>query len=187
MSTNEKLAAMRLAYAQSAADEFDFRMKEWVESPIEQLLIAQMMVDGWERYSPHVAWTRVFGDIQEAGFKHTGAFLQSDTSPCICVFQAEPTTMPFRIDMAFIGQRMERDRDEMPWVRVAVELDGHDFHERTKEQASRDKRRDRVLAANGWSVLRFTGSDVYRDPAKVLEEIDRVCRRLCWPHMEEPK
>lgn len=47
-----------------------------------------------------------------------------------------------------------------------VELDGHDFHERTKEQASRDKKRDRDLAAIGLPVIRFTGSDIYKDPVK---------------------
>jgi very-short-patch-repair endonuclease len=51
---------------------------------------------------------------------------------------------------------------------VAVECDGHDFHERTKEQAARDKMRDRFLTARGIKVLRFTGSEIYR------------CPILCW-------
>jgi hypothetical protein len=56
-------------------------------------------------------------------------------------------------------------------VAVAVELDGHDFHERTKEQAEADKRRDRDLQAIGWRVVRFTGSQVLRDPVEVVDEI----------------
>jgi len=47
----------------------------------------------------------------------------------------------------------------------AVELDGHDFHEKTKEQASRDKARDRYLQSRGIAVFRFTGSEVWKDPA----------------------
>ena len=58
-----------------------------------------------------------------------------------------------------------------------MELDGHDFHEKTKEQASGDKRRDRYLAALGWTVLRFSGSDVYRDPAAVMDEIVALANR----------
>jgi hypothetical protein len=52
-----------------------------------------------------------------------------------------------------------------------VECDGHDFHERSKEQARRDKARDRALQATGYTVLRFTGSEIYADPAGVAAEI----------------
>jgi very-short-patch-repair endonuclease len=48
--------------------------------------------------------------------------------------------------------------------RVIVEIDGHDFHEKTREQAAADKARDRFLVARGYRVLRFSGSEVYRDP-----------------------
>ncbi len=51
---------------------------------------------------------------------------------------------------------------------VAVEIDGHDFHERTKEQASRDRERDREHLAIGIRTIRFTGSDVYRDPQQCV-------------------
>jgi very-short-patch-repair endonuclease len=48
-------------------------------------------------------------------------------------------------------------------VNVVIECDGHDFHERTKEQAMRDRRRDRDLQAKGYLVLRFTGAEIYRN------------------------
>lgn len=53
---------------------------------------------------------------------------------------------------------------------VLVECDGHDFHERTKEQARRDRQRDRKLQSAGYRVLRFTGSEVWADPAKCARE-----------------
>lgn len=55
--------------------------------------------------------------------------------------------------------------------RFIVECDGHDFHEKTKEQAKRDKRRDRWLLSKGISSLRFTGSEIYQDPIRCAEEI----------------
>jgi very-short-patch-repair endonuclease len=61
-------------------------------------------------------------------------------------------------------------------LRVAVELDGHDFHERTKEQASKDKSRDRILVAHGWQVLRFTGSEVYADAERCVTEVEALER-----------
>lgn len=56
-------------------------------------------------------------------------------------------------------------------VRVVVECDGHNFHERTKEQAARDRSRDRDLQAQGYRVLRFTGSEIYRDAFHCAGEI----------------
>lgn len=53
---------------------------------------------------------------------------------------------------------------------IVVECDGHDFHEKTKEQAARDKKRDRYLSMHVARVLRFTGSEIYRDPFACAEE-----------------
>lgn len=54
---------------------------------------------------------------------------------------------------------------------VAVECDGHDFHEKTKAQAMRDKKRDRDFIAAGVPVLHFTGHEVWKNPGKCVEEI----------------
>lgn len=67
---------------------------------------------------------------------------------------------------------------------VAIECDGHAFHERTKEQASRDKKRDREILKAGFPVVRFTGSDVFKSPQECEEQVaellddalDRVSR-----------
>lgn len=61
-------------------------------------------------------------------------------------------------------------------TRIIVELDGHDFHERTPEQAQKDKSRDRELQAKGWHVLRFTGREVLRDPWLCLNEVETLLR-----------
>lgn len=46
---------------------------------------------------------------------------------------------------------------------VVIECDGHDWHERTKEQAARDKARDRYLSRQAGRVIHFTGSEIYRN------------------------
>jgi hypothetical protein len=63
----------------------------------------------------------------------------------------------YRVDFMF------EDRD----VCLIVEIDGHDFHERTKEQAARDRQRDRALISDPnrvVQVMRFTGSEVFEHP-----------------------
>ena len=49
---------------------------------------------------------------------------------------------------------------------MVVEVDGHDWHERTKGQAARDRERDRAMLAIGYPVVRFTGSQLHEDPAE---------------------
>jgi very-short-patch-repair endonuclease len=47
---------------------------------------------------------------------------------------------------------------------LAVECDGHEWHERTKQQASGDRARDRDLLRTGILTARYTGSDIASDP-----------------------
>lgn len=49
------------------------------------------------------------------------------------------------------------------WRSLIIECDGHDFHERTKKQAARDRKRDRTAQHHGIPVLRFTGSELWAD------------------------
>lgn len=53
---------------------------------------------------------------------------------------------------------------------VAVELDGHDYHDKNKTQRAYEKGRDRFLVKSGYRVIHFTGSEVVADPYKVAYE-----------------
>lgn len=64
---------------------------------------------------------------------------------------------------------------------LVVECDGHNFHERTKEQAQNDKSRDRRLNALGYRVLRFTGSEIHNRPKECALEIDNLFDCLASP------
>jgi very-short-patch-repair endonuclease len=57
-------------------------------------------------------------------------------------------------------------------VPVIIECDGHDFHERTKEQAEHDRQRDRYMQAHDFRIMRFTGRELFRDPMKCAREVD---------------
>jgi hypothetical protein len=54
---------------------------------------------------------------------------------------------------------------------VVVETDGHQFHERSPEQASKDRRRLRNLQRLGIPVYPFTGTDVVRSSEESAQEI----------------
>jgi very-short-patch-repair endonuclease len=54
---------------------------------------------------------------------------------------------------------------------VVAEIDGHQFHERTVEQASNDRRRDRRLRRHRVPLMRSTGTDVVRGSEEFAQEV----------------
>lgn len=45
-----------------------------------------------------------------------------------------------------------------------IECDGHDFHEKTKQQVKADKKRERDFLERGYVFMRFTGSEINESP-----------------------
>lgn len=68
-----------------------------------------------------------------------------------------------RVDMAFWSIRR-------PDLRLVVECDGFKHH-KTRDSFIRDRRRDRVLRANGWDVVRFSGPEIHSNPIAAAEEL----------------
>lgn len=54
---------------------------------------------------------------------------------------------------------------------LAIECDGHEYHERTKQQAAYDRARDREILRHGVPTIRFTGSEIYRDADQCAREV----------------
>jgi very-short-patch-repair endonuclease len=76
----------------------------------------------------------------------------------------------YRIDFAILTK--------LPYP-IFIECDGHEFHERTKEQAGRDREKDRRIQAAGIPILRFTGSQIHANPNKCAMEVyDFIKERL---------
>lgn len=71
--------------------------------------------------------------------------------------------------------------DLMLWstsASLAIECDGHDYHERTQQQAAYDRARDRELTRAGATVTRFTGSEIYRDAEQCARDVASTWRVL---------
>ncbi|MCL2840309.1 MAG: endonuclease domain-containing protein [Defluviitaleaceae bacterium] len=56
-------------------------------------------------------------------------------------------------------------------IQVIVECDGHDFHQKTKEQVIRDNERQMALQLAGYDVIRFSGSQIYTNPLKCVKNV----------------
>lgn len=60
---------------------------------------------------------------------------------------------------------------------VAIELDGHAFHEKTKEQVAHDKKRERAIVRAGLPVLRVSGHEIWRNARACVLEVVEYFRR----------
>ena len=149
-------------YFVQARDVFDTASRQ-CQSPLEKLLFAHLFFisNGWG--CSYVMPTRLAGD----------------TDVVTEVIPQHPIG-PYRADFAVVTRIAKWFLPTAPReIKIAVEVDGHDFHEKTKEQAARDKARDRYFAHEGWIVLRFTGSEVYRDPKACVGQIeDLVAKQI---------
>jgi very-short-patch-repair endonuclease len=92
------------------------------------------------------------------------------------VIEPQAKVRRYRVDFR-LGFVSHMTNDGAPKsAEMFVECDGHDYHERTKAQAAKDRSRDRVLQTMGMPVFRFTGSEIFKDPLacarQVLDELD---------------
>jgi very-short-patch-repair endonuclease len=93
--------------------------------------------------------------------------------------RAELPTPAVNAWMAIPGEEMQCD---FVWhrERLVVEVDGWETH-RTRRAFHQDRRRDQILQAAGWQVLRFTDRDVRRAPEHVTETVLSVLRSASAP------
>jgi len=62
--------------------------------------------------------------------------------------------------------------------RLVIECDGHEFHEKTKEQVKRDNEREYDLKMAGYDVLRFSGSEIYNTPYTCAEKTINYIKKM---------
>ena len=55
-------------------------------------------------------------------------------------------------------------------IKIVVECDGFAYHN-SKESFQSDRQRDRLFQLNGFRVIRFSGAEINKDPAKVSNEL----------------
>lgn len=59
-------------------------------------------------------------------------------------------------------------------VGYAIEIDGYEWHEKTKEQAINDRKKDRAYLKNGYIPIRFLGSEVYHNAMDTVIEMIEI-------------
>lgn len=148
-----KEAAITIAVGFCEGFESD---REICESPIEVLLLAGL-------------YTRAVGGIVELTFMGRRVPDKEVKFQGGALVYQQAEVGKYRADFLIADCSWPAEEKGTQWI--VVECDGHDFHERTKEQAKRDKQRDRFFQSEGYKVLRFTGSEIWADPEECASEI----------------
>jgi len=140
------------------------------ESPIEKYMLAAMAFmeadgpyDGSLMLVPgkEAAFENLKGRQHDEGEQRTWIYTQARVAE-------------YRVDFLLLVESFHESKARF----IAVECDGHDFHEKTKEQARRDRSRERAIQAAGITVLRFTGSEIFRDANRCASEVMRQIERM---------
>lgn len=76
----------------------------------------------------------------------------------------------YKVDFLFDTERLKLIHRDHP-LKLAIECDGHDFHERTKTQVEKGNNRDYDLKMAGYEILHFSGSQIYNEPMKCALEV----------------
>lgn len=79
----------------------------------------------------------------------------------------------WRTNLPVLGYHLD-----LAWAKekVEIEVDGFEHHG-SRESFERDRMRDQVLVAHGWTVLRVTWAQLQHDPEGFLNRLRRVLRR----------
>lgn len=150
-STEDMLSMHRNWFAGLWVSRLD-RVLSRCESPLEQLLLVNMLT------LPYVELYPRYHGMPDQPFASDGDAMFYLQYPITLDGQTN------RLDFAVIWEQ----------TKINVEVDGHDFHERTKEQARRDKSRDRRLTQAGWKVLRFAGSEVWKEAYSCADQMFHI-------------
>jgi hypothetical protein len=94
----------------------------------------------------------------------------------------------FYVDLVQIALSVSGAHENIQKIKrplIGIEIDGHKWHEKTKKQVEYHKARDRFLTEKGWRLLRFSGSEVFRDVEECVDESLIYSRQMLIKYLSE--
>jgi very-short-patch-repair endonuclease len=153
------------------AGDFGWRLGESAgDSPIERLLFHAFIMRS-ECGATEYDQVRVAKDAHQVQKLMDLDREQSDPGSSLLIVWPQATFDGRIVDFMIFCLDWRNAKSVATWRRLVVECDGHHFHNKTKEQVSRDRKKDRRATLNGVDFFRFTGSEIWRDPWGCAEQI----------------
>lgn len=144
-------------------DDYNMMLQESVigcESPIEQMLSIELEranISRIEEYNPFIT-----------------------VSPIYKNYNIECEDAKYRVDFMFmVGYVNQGEKGLNEVVKFVIECDGHEFHQKTKEQVEYDNCRQRALQKAGYEVIRFSGTEIWHKPYKCALEVKNLILSKC--------
>ena len=132
------------------------------ESPMEQLMA--MALDDVDYYFIASNTIEIIGNSHQVDIKCDSKNYRVD----------------FLMEIAF-----KYNNHYLKLLKLIIECDGHEFHEKTKEQVIKDNQRDRDLKNEGYEILHFSGSEIYNNSYDISKDIKKFIIRQYYNCIEE--
>lgn len=146
-------------------------------SPIEtRLLQAILVVAPQLHITSHVCFG--WKSLDEESVDHPSDYTEAAVGESVAdiMIYPEAQVSGYRADLLMFLQMPHQEG--VLNTALVVECDGHEWHERTQQQAAYDRARDRALLRGGLSTIRFTGSEIHRDANQCAREVLEVVGAL---------
>lgn len=127
---------------------------EGCESPIEQLLkieLQKLNLISTIKFNPYI-------DVVD--------IINQETIEC--------GKKKYRVD--FLIPVIYKNQENICFI---VECDGYEFHQKSKEQVKKDNERTRNLQKQGYEIIRFSGSEIWKNVNECALEIKRIIFSRC--------
>lgn len=133
------------------------------DSPIERILCVAINMYG------RFGCSEFRGALWAESEEMAQALMRDDLNRACLVIESQKQLPDWRVDFMVHAYSWWPSGT---WRSVVIECDGHDYHEKTKEQARRDRSRDRRVQRMGkHQIYRFTGSEIWNDAWGCAREV----------------
>jgi len=162
--TANSIADEFILWVTTSIEEFEIEQNKSIISPVEQLF--------------YIAWYKklyVAHDKESLNYLLEPQYSHPEkTGKYRLDFMVDVFGYYMNYSNTYPDERLMSSPDPL----VAVEIDGHEWHEKTKEQVTYHKQRERFLVSKGWRLFRYSGSEVYRDPDGCINDLSENIRPI---------
>lgn len=128
----------------------------------------------WPESPLEVIWMIWWAVYREQNSIYGEKFALSPQVPVSC--GGEDYRLDFVVGLEDMDALERFTKAGIAWPLIGVEVDGHAFHEKTRDQVTYRNKRDRGLQAAGWKVFHYSFSEVTGKPMDCVSEVFAFAR-----------
>lgn len=145
-------------------------LERFLELPtrVQELLLVNNLI---EKITPTVMYEEIKSPIEQIFKTAFDLYIKLLNKEDIFLFSQEEIILEKKKYVADFY--FEQDMYVNPFdtdKKIVIECDGHEFHQKTKEQVKHDNEREYDLKMAGYEIIRFSGSQIYNEPFKCAED-----------------